>query len=173
MSTQTKRDRFDDLIGGGVPGGEDTQLQFNDAGVFGGASGLVYDKENDILGIGNWSINGNILANYFGSMQLSTFSLYAHGGGSSSYHAIDFDTTGYGIFTIWNYDTEDRITFNFSGITGNRVYTCPDASGTLGAVITKTDTGDPTGKEGLFCINTFDNTFKVYADSGWRSLATW
>lgn len=30
--------------GGGVPGGSNTQLQFNDAGVFGGASGILYDK---------------------------------------------------------------------------------------------------------------------------------
>jgi hypothetical protein len=44
---------------------------------------------------------------------------------------------------------------------------------TIGTVLTKTDTGDPTGAEGLFCINTYDNTFKVYADGGWRSLATW
>jgi hypothetical protein len=41
------------------------------------------------------------------------------------------------------------------------------------SVMTKTDTGDPVGVEGLFCINTFDNTFKVYADGDWRSLATW
>ncbi len=42
----------------------------------------------------------------------------------------------------------------------------------IGTIITKTDTGDPTGAEGLFCINTFDDTFKVYADGGWRELAT-
>lgn len=48
------------------------------------------------------------------------------------------------------------------------------ASGVLvGVVLTKTDTGDPTGVEGFFCTNTFDNTFKVYADGGWRSLASW
>lgn len=41
------------------------------------------------------------------------------------------------------------------------------------AVVTKTDTGDPAGSEGLLCINTFDNTFKVYAAGAWRPLATW
>lgn len=33
------------------PGGSTTQLQFNDAGAFGGDSGLTYDKANDILSI--------------------------------------------------------------------------------------------------------------------------
>ena len=44
------------------------------------------------------------------------------------------------------------------------------------AVATKTTTGDaaaPTGDEPTFQINTFDNTFKVYADGAWRQLATW
>lgn len=45
-------------------------------------------------------------------------------------------------------------------------------TGVLGLVQTKTDTGDPTGSEGLFCINTFDNTFKAYADGAWRTLAS-
>jgi len=40
-------------------------------------------------------------------------------------------------------------------------------------VITKTDTGDPAyGYEGLICINTFDNTVKVYGDGGWRTIAS-
>ena len=43
----------------------------------------------------------------------------------------------------------------------------------IGTIITKTDTGDATGAEGVFQINTFDNTFKVYADGGWRAIATW
>lgn len=40
---------------------------------------------------------------------------------------------------------------------------------------TKTDTGDyASGNwEGRMVINTFDNTFKVYAEGAWRSLATW
>lgn len=42
-------------------------------------------------------------------------------------------------------------------------------------VMTKADTGDPGSGmyEGDTCINTFDNTYKVYAEGAWRSLATW
>ena len=37
----------------------------------------------------------------------------------------------------------------------------------------KTDTGDPAQvHEGLGCINTFDNTVKIYADGGWRTIAS-
>lgn len=35
--------------GGGEPGGSDTQLQFNDAGSFGGNADLTWDDANSIL----------------------------------------------------------------------------------------------------------------------------
>lgn len=38
--------------GSGTPGGADTQVQFNDAGAFGGDAGLTYDKTTDTLSIG-------------------------------------------------------------------------------------------------------------------------
>ena len=38
----------------------------------------------------------------------------------------------------------------------------------------KATTGVPaTPFEGMFVINSFDNNIKVYADSGWRTLASW
>jgi hypothetical protein len=37
----------------------------------------------------------------------------------------------------------------------------------------KTTTGDPTGVEGKIYWNTFDNVIKMYADSAWRTLASW
>jgi len=38
----------------------------------------------------------------------------------------------------------------------------------------KATTGNPaTPFEGMFVINSFDNNIKVYADSGWRTLASW
>ena len=38
--------------GGGTPGGSDTQIQYNDGGAFGGASGLIYNDANNRVGIG-------------------------------------------------------------------------------------------------------------------------
>jgi len=38
--------------GGGTPGGSDTQIQYNNGGAFGGASGLIYDDINNRVGIG-------------------------------------------------------------------------------------------------------------------------
>jgi hypothetical protein len=38
--------------GGGTPGGADTQVQFNDAGVFGGDDDLTWNNTNEILTIG-------------------------------------------------------------------------------------------------------------------------
>jgi len=44
----------------------------------------------------------------------------------------------------------------------------------IAGVLIKTDTGDPAQvHEGLMCINTFDNTLKMYCEAAWRQLATW
>ncbi len=42
--------------GSGSPGGSTTQVQFNDAGSFGGDAGLVYDKTTDTLTAGNLTL---------------------------------------------------------------------------------------------------------------------
>lgn len=38
--------------GGGTPGGSDTQMQYNNAGAFGGTTGLTWDNSTNILSIG-------------------------------------------------------------------------------------------------------------------------
>jgi hypothetical protein len=43
---------------------------------------------------------------------------------------------------------------------------------TAAAIIVKGTTGDPATTAPAFCVNTFDNTFKVYADGAWRTLAS-
>jgi len=43
--------------GGGSPGGADTQIQFNDGGVFAGDSELVWDKTNDMLSVSGIDIH--------------------------------------------------------------------------------------------------------------------
>ena len=46
-----------------------------------------------------------------------------------------------------------------------------DGKHTVCGVYTKTDTGNPTQTiEGMICINTNDNTVKIYADGGWRTI---
>ena len=49
--------------GGGLPGGVDTQVQFNDGGVFGGDSGLTYNKNTDTLTGTNVVITGDLTVN--------------------------------------------------------------------------------------------------------------
>jgi hypothetical protein len=62
--------------GNGTPGGSNTQVQFNDAGSFGGDSGFTYNKNTDVLSVNNLTVSanittnkvyatGNITANYF------------------------------------------------------------------------------------------------------------
>jgi hypothetical protein len=47
--------------GGGTPGGADTNIQFNDAGVFGGTAGLIFNKTtNAVATTGTFSATGNI-----------------------------------------------------------------------------------------------------------------
>jgi hypothetical protein len=59
--------------GNGVPGGSNTQVQFNDAGVFGGADNFTYDKITNVFNaenitgntanLGNLYVEGNIQTN--------------------------------------------------------------------------------------------------------------
>lgn len=46
--------------GNGNPGGANSQVQFNNAGTFGGDAGFTYDSSNNIL-----HVSGNIIGNYF------------------------------------------------------------------------------------------------------------
>lgn len=44
----------------------------------------------------------------------------------------------------------------------------------VAGVIIKTNTGNPSQvHEGLMCINTADNTLKMYCEGSWRQLASW
>jgi hypothetical protein len=45
--------------GGGTPGGSNTQVQFNNAGTFGGVTNLTYDSVTNVL-----AVVGNVTANY-------------------------------------------------------------------------------------------------------------
>jgi len=49
--------------GNGSPGGANMQVQYNDAGEFGGDAGFIYDKDTNVLTVKDINV-GNISANY-------------------------------------------------------------------------------------------------------------
>lgn len=49
--------------GSGTPGGSNTQVQFNDAGTFGGSSGFVFDKTSNALTVGGIISGGFLIEN--------------------------------------------------------------------------------------------------------------
>jgi hypothetical protein len=49
--------------GNGSPGGSNTQVQFNDAGNFGGNAGFVYSKTTGTLSVNNLTVSANVTAN--------------------------------------------------------------------------------------------------------------
>lgn len=52
--------------GNGVPGGSNTQIQFNDAGAFGGNVGFTFDKATGAMNVPeNLTAVGNVIATYF------------------------------------------------------------------------------------------------------------
>jgi len=60
---------------GSAPAGSDTQVQFNDGGVLGGDSGLVYNKSTDTLTVGSLvstggiSVNGTVAFTFEGAIE--------------------------------------------------------------------------------------------------------
>jgi hypothetical protein len=72
--------------GNGVPGGSNTQVQFNDAGLFGGDAGFTYNKTTNVLSADN-IVTGNITANYIVTNWDVTANVvtanYLHGDGSN------------------------------------------------------------------------------------------
>ncbi len=51
--------------GNGVPGGANSQVQFNDEDNFGGAAGFTFNKVSGNLNVPNNVVTGNVVANYF------------------------------------------------------------------------------------------------------------
>jgi hypothetical protein len=59
---------------GGVPGGANTQLQFNDGNNFGGSANLTFNKATNLLTLtGNANVSGNVTAsNFFGNVVVNS-----------------------------------------------------------------------------------------------------
>lgn len=67
--------------GNGVPGGANTQVQFNDAGNFGGDAGFTYNSVTNVL-----SVSGNIVANNFiGSGNITIDTIVANSNVTADY----------------------------------------------------------------------------------------
>ena len=85
--------------GGGTPGGSTTQVQFNDAGSFGGNTGFTFDKTTGIFTAPYLAGNGNGLsniqgANVSGAVGLATYAGTANAvAGANVTGAVSYATT--------------------------------------------------------------------------------
>jgi hypothetical protein len=95
-------------------------------------------------------------------------------------------TSGVGVLAIANgtapssspADTAQLYTADINATAGSAGFHIRNEINTAALILPgvryKTDTGDPTDTyEGMMVINTFDNTFKVYAEGAWRTITTW
>jgi hypothetical protein len=111
--------------GNGVVGGSNTQIQFNDAGAFGGSAGFTFDKTSNAfsapgaanivgnLTAGNANLGNNVSANYFTGL-----------------HNGSVINLGYGIENV-SLITAQTGTYNFNIIDNGIRYTTSNASANL------------------------------------------
>jgi hypothetical protein len=76
--------------GNGSPGGSNTQIQYNDAGAFGGSSGFTFDKNTSLLTVSNVSastltVSGNVNTTNSSNVSLGSLANIHIEGGSSGY----------------------------------------------------------------------------------------
>lgn len=145
---------------GGVPGGSDTYVQFNDGGSFGGDAGLTYNKTTDTLTSGAYIASmGSVGTPAYSFSGDTNTGIY-----SSAADTVNVSTAGVLRFTITS--------------TGNVVV------GTAALLTTATDgflyitgmpgipTGTPTTHTGRYPL-TFDNASKklnIYNGSEWQDI---
>lgn len=90
---------FFTLPSGGTPGGSDTQVQFNDGGVFGGELAFIWNKTNDLLNLGPIGTASGRLG-----IQIGSSGSYATGTGikASDIELFESHTPGPGNYYIGN-----------------------------------------------------------------------
>lgn len=88
----------------GIPGGSDTQVQFNDGGVFGGASDFYWDKVNNQVVLGDKVLvgSGQLLGIGSSGDNLDGIFTEMHGAGAVGVYS---DTTGDGGVALRGYAT--------------------------------------------------------------------
>ena len=71
--------------GGGAPGGANTQVQFNDGGVFGGDADFTFDKATNLLSASNIKIPSTAAGAYSGAMLIGAYGTISETGGGLAY----------------------------------------------------------------------------------------
>ncbi len=96
--------------GNGTPGGANTQVQYNDAGSFGGESTFTYDKNTNMLSVGNLTVSANASIDYLTLTHDANanvvYANYLYGDGSN----------------ITNLPVGNIATINLTGSTSNVLY---------------------------------------------------
>jgi len=114
--------------GNGNPGGANTQVQFNDAGNFGGDAGFIYNKTTNIL-----SVSSNIVSNNFiGSGNIVIANISANGNITANYFIGD----GSQITNV------DATTANFASYAGNVTLAAQPNITSLGTLTSLSVTGN-------------------------------
>jgi hypothetical protein len=111
--------------GNGVPGGANTQVQFNDAGVFGGDAGFTYNKVSNTLSVANTISSGNAItgvnlsvtdATIYGTLSAtdiiaSNITLSANITNANWINASYFAGNGYNLFGLVGANVSGQVAF--------------------------------------------------------------
>lgn len=186
----------DNAGGGGTPGGSDTQVQYNNAGAFGGDAQFTWDDITKTLGIGDTSILPSISPDHtfwmagdgispsqfmvsYGST-FAPFQTFMKADGSAATPANVKNNQVIGRIRGRGYDgtgwTDTRLEIRFvadgdwgSGDTPTRIelWTCPDGSGTLTLAMTiRSDGNVDIGSGKTYNINGSPHTHTGLVTNG-------
>ena len=120
--------------GNGVPGGSNTQVQFNDAGAFGGDSGFIYDKDTNLLSVDYIGGDGSNLSNI----------TYANITGIGNISSIDLDGNaqhvlyGNGVFA----EIDTGTISNYANYAGNVTISAQPNITSVGTLTSVESTGE-------------------------------
>lgn len=113
------------------------------------------------------TIGGALICGIIGTTERLRFDPRVVNGSTAVAHCLDthntLSTAGAKLLSLRNAGTEKFAVGHDGGVT----------AGTMKLTTMKTTTGDGTGEEGLFQINTYDKTLKIYVGSAWRLIASW
>lgn len=150
-------------------GAEDADMVFSLA-----VGGAVAAEKGRLTSAGQFSILGDLI---IGVEDAGTKSLVIKGsdatgsdeGGEVQFFLADDHDTINESYVIDAFEDDLR----FFGLTGAPKMTLTAEGYFVIDSGAKTTTGDPTGREGMLYWNTVDNVVKMFADGGWRILASW